>query len=759
MKPRKFWSLKKAFSSFQFLILFSVLLLSFQNCTQFNLVPTSSDSASLSVADYDQINSKLLTPKCVSCHNSTVKSGGIDLSSYSKLMTSNVVTPYDSERSLLYIVLANGSMPEGGPPVSSTTLLAIKTWIDAGALEQPLAPQICTPPKNVLPRLSHFEYENILNDILDGKLNATALKSLPELPPLFGFDNISDSKIDKVTAEAYFSVAEDMVGQLLASTSVMSACPVRPFYLQTWENCGKEIVNSVAEKLYRRPLRPTELQNFKNLFQSNLEIGITRIRSSTEAPVSNVDGLAPDSSQIVGWAYDPDWPERAVEILFYAKAADSAEAPTYIGSALSNQPRADVNSATGIIGDRGFVFSVPATYLNNQIYTITVKVLANAQDVAIGNPFNMQGSFATPPSTRLEFSPTFTDGLKSTLIAALMSPNFLFKMEYFPGGFLSDESSFRNAAKLSLALGSTYPDSEAWNLAKNSQYVDRDVLAAEAQRLIVKYKSRFSVSFGGQWLGFKKLFKKAPASIEYSMAMESKLVLEKIIADDLLSSKLLSPGFSYLNSTLAGQYQMQGNFTPETFSMVPTPLRGGLLSQGQFLTRTATSIESHPIKRGIWVLDTLLCSALPVLSAATFEEIANAQSHIDPTAPLSERMRAHRSSSARCSTCHNQIDPIGLALDNWDRNGLYRTKYPNGQLVQSGLLFNGTRVSNPYELGRAVADSPQFRNCVKRKITAYINGINPTQPESCSQNSPVNTDKSIRALTTDTMVEALLKEQ
>lgn len=714
----------------------------------------------VSPATFPQIFSQLIVPKCLSCHSGAAPSGGMDFSTYSKLMESNTVIAYDFERSLLYTVLANGSMPVGGPAASPAILAGIKTWISAGALENELAPQECIPSKKVLPRLSHYEYENILGDILGPGFNSTLIKNLPELPPLFGFDNISDSKIDKVTAEAYLALAESTADQLLLSSAIISKCQQRQFYLQTWDNCAKDIVSFIAERLYRRPLRTSELQALQSLFQANLSAGMTRIRTSTEVLAGNLDVFMPTTGQIAGWSFDPDWPERSVEIQFFAKASGAGGIGTYIGSALANQPRPDVNSVTGILGDRGYVFSVPAAYLNNQVYTITAKAVANAIDMPVnGSPINIQGSAATPPSQKYEFSLLFTDSLRSVLISTLLSPNFLYKMEYFPGGFLPEENSFKNAARLSLAIGSTFPDATAMTLARAGLYTNQNTLATEADRLLVKYGTRFSSSFGGQWLGFRKNLKKADTTLDYAMAMESKLVLEKVIADDLLASKLLEPGFSFLNSNLAAHYQMSGNFTSRNYTMIPSSQRGGLLSQGQFLTRTATNVESHPIKRGIWVMDTLLCAALPALSAATFEEIAAAQAGIDPNAPLAERMKAHRSTSARCSTCHNQIDPVGLALENWDRNGLYRTMYANSQPVVSGLLFNGTRVSNPFELADAVADSSMFRNCVKRKINAYLRGVNPTQPERCTQSSLIPTDESIRKLTSDTMVESLLKEQ
>ncbi len=747
-----------------FILSVAICVVTFQNCQPLQSalleisLSSSNSSSSADLPSYNKVYSQLISAKCLSCHSTQNPSGNIDLSTYDKMMKSNVIIPYNAERSLIFMSVSNGSMPTGGPKLSNELMALLKGWINNGAQENELPVAECVPSKKILPRLSHYEYENILNDLLAQKLDATALKNLPLFPPLFGFDNISHSKIDQVTAAAYLNVAENMAAQILKSNEILSRCPTRPFHQQNWDNCALLISNYVGERLFRRPLQPSELEIFKNLFLRSYILGTERIRTSELNIDGHLDGFSAQNGQINGWVYDPDWIERAVEVRFYLKPQAAAGLGNYIGSALANKPRPDVNSTKGYEGHRGFRFAIPGQYLNNQSYTITVKAFANSVDTNLsGSPIDIRGSVGTVDTPAGEFDILFTDGLKNVLLAQLLSPNFLYKLEYFPNGFLASES-FKKASKLALAFGSTYPDSYAWNLAKTNQYIDPAILKSEAQRLLTKYKARFSDSFGGQWLGYKNELKKDQDSLDFAMAMESKLVLEEIISNNQLASRLLEPGFSFLNSKLAAHYQINGAFSPNSFTQVQTAQRGGLLSQGQFLTRTATSTESHPIKRGIWVLDSVLCSSLPVLSAATFEEISAAQKNIDPDAPLSERMRSHRNSALRCDTCHSQIDPIGLALENWDKSGLFRTQYENQQPITSDLKFNGLTVSNPYQLASAIAGTDQFRSCVKKKIDAYIKGLNPTQSSTCRPQSAVSSDKSVRQIATESIVESLMEE-
>ncbi len=742
---------------------FFTLMLCYQNCHNFSVLQLeTSDLSSSSSPSYADLKKLIFAPNCISCHGPVNPSGNIDLSSYQKLMRANIVVPFEVDRSVLYSSIANNSMPPNSAGLTEFQKTLIKNWINNGAYETNPDPRSCVEPAPVLPRLSHFEYFNILNDLLNGTFDQSILRDLPELPPLYGFDNLSEATLDKIAVEGYIKTSDQVVEKILASPDILSQCSTQlSSTMKNWSNCADPVIEYVGQRLFRRPLRTVEVQKFKMLFDKVFNDGLARIRASTVPVQGSVDGFAmtANGGRINGWAYDSDWPERNVEVKFYAKNSGTQNPDIYVGSALANQPSPDIYSNLGIQGNRRFQFKVPQIYLNGSAFTFTVKAFAMSSDplLAGSNPFDISAVTAIPdPIQDSDLDSVFKDALSATLTAQLLSPNFLYKMEYFPEGFLPSEINYQLAARVSLLIGSTYPDAELSTLATN-QGLTTDVLKTQIERLMNKYKTRFSTSFAGQWLGFRSKLSSDTNSLDFAMATESKLVFEKVLSDGVPTTTLLNPGYSFVNNLLATHYGLPNSANGTEFSKVPTDIRGGLLSQGQWLKRTATLSDSHPIKRGIWVLDSVLCRSLPPLSAATFEEIAAAQSHINPNASIVDRMAAHRQTSSRCMTCHEQIDPIGLALESWDKEGKFRNSYANGRPIIANLPFNGNVVTSPYELSNAIADTNEFTTCVEKKLYAYIAGKDPTKPRSCYPR--VTNEKSLRDLAAEIIGTSVNKER
>lgn len=747
----------------------AILLFFFGNCSKsFKLHDgqVSSSSTTFSRTTFAELYKNVFAPKCLSCHGADPKnlSANVDLSSYDKLIASNILQPYDPENSLLYTSIKAGYMPPGGHPLVATDQNLVKEWISAGALENESNGLTCTSGNAMHPRLSNYEYKTLIMDISNGQLTLNSITNLPELPTLFNYDTISEATIDKVTAEAYLKTAQELTPKILNLATIRNLCSANlTFKEKTWTNCGLPITNFIGQRLFRRPLRNTEVDTLKVVFDNSIAQGQQRITSSTLAIQGFLNGFGSDSkgAYIAGWAYDPDWPERNIEVQLFIKLKDTSGLGTFVRTALADQPRPDVNSVMGTTGNQGFVIPIPSTYLNGQNYTAAVAAVGTANNAILPSSatagatsvdFAFNSNLNAPEVTG-EFDRVFQDAIENTIVALLMSPNFLYKMEYFPDGFLANEQGFKLAARLSLALGSTYPDDALWALAQNNT-LSHSSLESEAQRLLTKYSSRFSTNFAGQWLGFRRqLLSDDSNSLPYALAMESKLVFEQILLVDKPIGQLLEPGFTYLNATAASHYALSGGSSNSDFTQVSSSARGGLMSQAQFLARTATINESHPIKRGIWVLDSILCRQLPALGQATFEEIAQAQAQIDPNASVLDKMAFHRNAGARCSTCHNQIDPIGLALENYDRNGQYRSAYSNGKPVVANLTFNGSLVSNPSELAAVFGQSNEFRSCVKKKMGAYFLGVNPVAPGGCGQFIPENA--SLKSVTINTVLQAV----
>jgi hypothetical protein len=122
------------------------------------------------------------------------------------------------------------------------------------------------------------------------------------------------------------------------------------------------------------------------------------------------------------------------------------------------------------------------------------------------------------------------------------------------------------------------------------------------------------------------------------------------------------------------------------------------------------------------VLTRLLCRTLPRVDPATREEIAASFGAIDPSLPLPEQMALHRDTSTRCGGCHAQIDPVGLALEKYDTQGLWRETYPSGAPIVTELELGGVVVRDPHELAAVIAVSPEFRACVSAKLLTF--GLN-----------------------------------
>lgn len=615
----------------------------------------------------------------------------------------------------------------------------------------------CPERKAMLPRLTPYEYGQIVNDLMGGDFDSSILSALPTFPTLYGFDRLASPPFDRASAESYINVAESLAIQLTGDKSTIASCNMTlPFYEKNWDNCALPVVLKAGRALYRRPLRESEMADLKDFFLESLALGHQRIRTSVSAIQGYLDSVGSISAGVYasGWAYDSDWPERSVQVKIYVKNQGAGGLGTYLGSALANRPRPDVNAALGIDGDHGFQFPIPAAYLNGANFEVAALSYGTATDQPLSNSpklLNITSSL-TGNSATGELDQPFKDALSATLVSMAASPNFLFKMEYYPGGFEDNEEAFRKASILSLLTGSTFPDSELADKAEKG-VLDLSEMRVQAGRLLDKYSGRFAESFGGYWIGYKNNLSQDRSSLEFSMGEEGRLVFKEILLQNSPISSILKPGYTYANNILGTHYGLTGGSSPTNFLKVNSADRGGMLNQGHFLTRTANSVQTNPIKRGTWVLDKVLCRTMPALDAATFEEIAEVQNSIDPNATLVERMAIHRTYGSRCASCHSQIDPPGLGLENWDMAGRFRSNYSNGKPVLAGLDFEGQRVDSPIALAEVMSGTKEFRNCVRIKLDAYIKGIDPTRAASCGRQ--IASDVPLKELAVDTIIDTL----
>jgi mono/diheme cytochrome c family protein len=329
------------------------------------------------------------------------------------------------------------------------------------------------------------------------------------------------------------------------------------------------------------------------------------------------------------------------------------------------------------------------------------------------------------------------EAMVETLASVLASPNFLYLITTAPAkpgaGVPPKLRDPELATRLSMFLWCSIPDQELRGLAARGRLADPETLQAQVQRMLADPKgARFAHQFVDQWLGLQLLDflhvdrKRYPAfdeSLKEAMKGEPAAFFREVLAQDLSVLEFLQSDFTMVNERLADHYGLKG-VTGSRFQRADLrdkPHRGGLLTQAGLLAMNSDGIDSHPLKRGIWLLERLLNDPPPPPPAAVPE--------IDLTDPevakmtLKQRIEDHRNAPA-CMSCHAKIDPWGIAFENYDAVGSYRNKV-QGQPVDSvSLLFNRQKLDGADGLKRFLLRNrqDQFVRAMVHHLTTFALG-------------------------------------
>lgn len=320
--------------------------------------------------------------------------------------------------------------------------------------------------------------------------------------------------------------------------------------------------------------------------------------------------------------------------------------------------------------------------------------------------------------------------LRRTLVAVLVSPHFLYRTELGPGAEVIRELDRHElAARLSYFLWSTTPDA-ALSVA---DLADEGALLAQIDRLVEDDRIlRLARRFTEQWLDLaavgrekipdRELFREFSWHLAEDMRTEVARVFQRLLVENRSLLDLLESRETFLNERLARLYGIPG-IKGRSMRRVrlEDPRRGGLLGMGAVLTATAMPARTSPVKRGVFILEKLLGRDLPPPAANAGDLPDEAGQTTART--LREEMAAHRR-DPRCAGCHNQIDPLGLGLENLDYVGRWREAEPGGPVDARGELPDGTAFDGIVELKaylrRARAD--EFVRSVARNLLTYALG-------------------------------------
>jgi len=309
----------------------------------------------------------------------------------------------------------------------------------------------------------------------------------------------------------------------------------------------------------------------------------------------------------------------------------------------------------------------------------------------------------------------FESGIRSALRAILASPQFVLRVERQPSDVAPGEiyriTDAELASRLSFFLWSSLPDQELIDAAREGRLHARDELESQVKRMLADPRSDALASrFAAEWLDLGRLDTVTPDPLLYpnydrtlavSLRRETELLFDSVVRDDSSVLDLLTADYTFVDERLAAHYKIPGVLGNRFRRVViEDEHRLGLLGQGSILMMTSRADRTSSPARGKWVLETLLGVAPP--PPPPDEPPLENTDAIRDGHRLSGRARleAHRADPA-CASCHEIMDPIGVALENYDVTGLWRIHDEGAPIDAQAALFDGTVVSGPAEL-RAV---------------------------------------------------------
>ena len=328
-----------------------------------------------------------------------------------------------------------------------------------------------------------------------------------------------------------------------------------------------------------------------------------------------------------------------------------------------------------------------------------------------------------------------TEVMKESLSAVLASPRFLYlyDLEREDEPDPARNPNFDLASRLSFFLWGSLPDQELMDLAGSGRLVEEEILIGQVDRMLRNRKlKRFCDSFPTQWLQLDRIISAVPDEKKYKdfyyapplyrttmdMMMEPLLLFETVLIEDRSVLELIDSNYTFRSPRLRKWYgedpegKLGGPVSiPFTRQFVEDRRHGGVITNGAVMTMTSGPLETKPITRGAWIAGVIFNSPPPPPPAEV--PPLPEDKELDESLTLRERFADHRE-RADCAGCHEKLDPLGFALENFDPVGRWREKYHNGREVDaSGTLFRTHEFSNIIE----------FKDAILKEKNRFVRGL------------------------------------
>jgi Protein of unknown function (DUF1592)/Protein of unknown function (DUF1588)/Protein of unknown function (DUF1587)/Protein of unknown function (DUF1595)/Protein of unknown function (DUF1585) len=683
---------------------------------------------------------------CTGCHSDRGKAGNLTLASYDAAKAADHSQLETTEKMIRK--LRAGMMPPANarrpaPEQIVALAAALETRVDRAALVNP------NPGSRPFQRLNRAEYGRAVKDLLGVEVDVDGL--LPADTISNGFDNVADSQAFSTTLmESYLRAAAKVTALAIGDRNAPA----------TETNYR---VPKTASQLARVDGAPFGTRGGLSTLHTFAADGEYVFKVELHSNACGVLFGGPNEGEQVEISVDG---ERKAVLKIDPRMAETTTGlslktpPIAVSAGEHRVTAAFIQRFEGPVND--LIAPIDHTLADTQIgVAVGITTLPHVKDFSIVGPYNVTGisdtasrrkiftcrptsaaddvvcagkivralatqAFRGPVSERdfnglMKF---YTDGRKegdfeyamsAAIEAILASPQFLFRLESTPTTLRAGQS-FRLgdselASRLSYFIWGAAPDAELNRLATSGRLSAPGVYEKQVARLLADPRSEaLSKRFARQWLRLGDVEGVLPDAVAYpyfdrtlgdAFVTESEMFFDSLVREDRNVLDLLTADYTYANERIARHYGIP-NVAGNAFRRVPLPAeRRGILTHGSVLVLTSVADRTSPVMRGKWVMEVMMGSPPPAPPAdvPALEETKGESA--GKVLTVRERMEVHRANPT-CMSCHRVIDPIGLALENFDVTGKYRIKDSGMPVDPKSAMYDGTPIDGPASLRNAL---------------------------------------------------------
>jgi mono/diheme cytochrome c family protein len=710
----------------------------------------------------------MLDTYCVGCHSSTAKAGGV---AFAGMSLDNIDSNAEVWEKAVRKLRGRLMPPPGSRQPTQTEVDSFISSLEAAldtVTDRPVAGRVA------IQRMTRTEYGLAVKDLLGVEIDAENL--LPTEIEVGGFENVaaalsvSPAFLDQYVGAARFA-AKLAVGEPVPKQA-STRYPLPP--------------GNQAAHIDGLPLGTRGGMKLRHNFPADgeyrftvhdLDVGLyTRTMETRHTLVMLVDGRevfrkalgGPDDLRIVDQGGAPGRAEimkRFANIPVAVKAGVHDVVVTFIERAEAETDefvnvRTDGNFGTGLRAPRMIdgvtvngPFSSPGvskTPSRERIFICEAsagdekacasRIIENLARRAFRRPVAKEDVASLMPyfETGRKSVGGFDSGIEQTIAAILVSPDFLYRAIRTPATKSGDRGAFplndlELASRLSFFLWGQGPDDTLLKTAEKGDLKRPDVLEAQAKRMLADSRASSLVrNFALKWLNVDNLNAVQPDPLLFpsfndqlrrDMRTEVESFVSSILLQDRNVNELLTANHTFLNERLARHYGITSVIGPQFRRVeLQDARRSGLLGKGAVLLRTSYGDRTSPVLRGQWVMDKLMGTPPTPPPPDVDTDLSTPKGEKPKT--LRARMEQHRSKPS-CNQCHGVIDPIGLALENFDAVGRWRDvdSQAEAPINANTVLPNGRTVDGPAQLRDGIFKDPaQFPEALTTRLMMYALG-------------------------------------